>query len=257
MQITWKQSAITALMFFMAATSASAAQLPPKLESAIAKFEAHQDHDVRFAFTRETYKDNRKVEVKRFNPTRPRAEMWKIELPSRATDPGAYEKAKRKYSETEGYSDVDLIVPDLRKRLADGATFLRKEKDVDVYGFPVADTYILDGGGRKKDIHKDIMGEIAINQHSNDIEWIRYYAPKPFKPISIVQLTKYDIKQYVKPAWPGGPLVRVYETSKVQGSAPFTTIHVDEIMRNMDFSKKTLGVQTVRRSADNDASSGQ
>lgn len=257
MLTNWMKPAAFALMFVFSAGVAHAAGLPPKLESAINSFEAHQDRSARFAFTRITYKDGRKAEVKQFNPTRPLADMWHIEFPSQKDDPAAYEKIKAKYSETEGKSDGALIVPDLRKRLGLGAQFLRKEKDVDVYGFKVADTYMLEGGGMKRDIRENILGEIAINEYSNQIEWIKYYAPKPFRPVSFVKLRHYEITQYVKPAWPNGPLVRVYETSKVDGSAPFTHISVNEIMINQDFAKKTIGVQTVSRNEDNGATSGQ
>lgn len=257
MQINWIKSLVLSLMLVWGASAANAAGLPPKLESAITAFEAHQDYSVRFAFTRITYKDGRKAEIKQFDPTRPRVDMWRISLPSQAQNPNAYKKVKRHYSETEGTSDTALIVPNLRKRLGLGANFLRKDQNVDVYGFKVADTYILEGGGMKQDIHENILGEIAINQYTNVIEWIRYYAPKPFRPVSFVKLRKYQITQYVKPAWEGGPLVRVYETSKVEGSAPLTRIHVDEIMINQNFVPKTPGMEMVSKTPDSAARSGQ
>ncbi len=206
--------------------------LPERVESALTLLDAQRTDVPRFAFDRQTYKKGAKTEIKQFDPSRAQAERWSVSFPSIEEDPKKHAKLIKKYAGWDGNSDTALMIPDLRKRMAGGARFLREAEGAEIYEFDIADDYFLEGGGRKAEISEHVKGEIAINIHGNTIRWIRYYAPEHFKPISIVKLKFYEIIQYVAPAWEGGPLVRVYETSKVQGNAPFTRINVDEIMIN-------------------------
>ncbi|PHR63022.1 MAG: hypothetical protein COA47_01640 [Robiginitomaculum sp.] len=206
--------------------------LPERLEAALVLLDAQRADVPRFAFERQTYKKGAKTEIKQFDPSRAQAERWSVSFPSIDDNPKKHAKLTKKYAGWDGNSDKALMIPDLRKRMAGGARFLREAENAEIFEFDIADDYFLEGGGRKAEISKHIKGEIAIDIYSKTIRWIRYYAPEHFRPISIVKLKFYEIIQYVAPAWAGGPLVRVYETSKVQGSAPFTRINVDEIMVN-------------------------
>ncbi|VAV90066.1 hypothetical protein MNBD_ALPHA06-112 [hydrothermal vent metagenome] len=217
------------------------ASLPERVEHALEILEARNDNAPRFSFERETYKKGIKTELKVFDPTRPVPERWQVAFPSMQDDPKENAKLQKKYAKWDGKSDTALMIPDLRKRMGNGAVFVRTEKDADVFSFDIADEYILEGGGRKSEIARYIKGEIAIDTKTNLIRWIRYYAPNEFKPLSVVKLKFYEIIQYVAPAWENGPFVRVYETSKVNGSAPFTTITVDEVMINENMAPVRAG----------------
>ncbi|MBL4597060.1 MAG: hypothetical protein JKX99_10845 [Robiginitomaculum sp.] len=210
--------------------------LPERVERALTILETHNQAAPRFRFERETYKKGERTELKLFNPTREITDRWAVAFPSMEEDPKEHTKLQKKYAGWDGNSDIALLVPDLRKRMGKGATFLRAEDNTEIYEFELTDEYILEGGGLKSEIAKHLKGEIAIDIHTNFIRWIRYYAPEHFKPVSLVKLKFYEITQHIAPAWENGPFVRVYETSKVHGSAPFTSINVDEVMINTNLS---------------------
>lgn len=224
-------------LILVAFTSSSFAttELPEPVEKALLALETAQSSVPRFSFDRQTYKKGIKTEFKVFDPKLPETDRWQVVFPSAEENHSQHTKLQEKYAKWDGNSDKALMIPDLRKRMQGGAELIRTEEGLETYSFDIADEYILEGGGRKSDIRQHIKGEITIDPLTSNIRQIRYYAPKKFKPISIVSLSQYEIVQHVAPAWEGGPIVRIYETSKVRGSALIKKIRVDEIMINENF----------------------
>lgn len=224
-----------AVLGFSFGPSLALDSLPPQVERALGLLETANSQVPRFSYDRQTYKKGIKTEFKSFAPLRPVATRWQVVFPSTEDDAKEHRKLQEKYAKWDGNSDKALLITNLRDRMQGGAKLLRTEDQLDVFGFDISDDYFLEGGGRKSEISQKINGEIAIDTNTNAIRWIRYYAPQGFKPLSIVKINQYEIVQHIAPAWAGGPWVRVYETSKVLGSAPFTRIHVDEVMINENF----------------------
>jgi hypothetical protein len=222
-------------LLFFASPSLATSNLPESVEKALVALEAAQSSAVRFSFDRQTYKKGVKSEVKAFDPKSPAYGGWQVVFPSAAENHKEHNKLQKKYAEWDGNSDKTVMIPNLRKRMQGGADLVRTEESLEIYSFDISDEYILEGGGRKSDIRQHIKGEITIDPLTSNIRQIRYYAPKKFKPISIVSLSQYEIVQHVGPAWEGGPIVRLYEASKVKGSALIKKISVDEIMINENF----------------------
>ncbi len=225
---------VSSLIIFLL-TGPAFANLPDRVETALQKLEAANQSVPRFAFERQTYKKNVKVEVKYFDPGLDIPGHWQVLFPSKEQDRSQHEKLQKKYESWDGNSDKVMVIPDLRKRMKNGAKLVGNTDGMEVYEFDIADEYILEGGGRRSDIREHIKGEVHIDTNTNDIRKIRYYSPQKFKPISVVSLSEYEIVQHVGPAWQGGPIVRLYETSKVRGSAVIKKIDVDEIMINEKF----------------------
>ncbi|MBL4616379.1 MAG: hypothetical protein JKY46_01670 [Robiginitomaculum sp.] len=215
--------------------SFATSNLPESVEKALLALEAAQSSAPRFSFDRQTYKKGVKTEVKAFDPRSPTSGGWQVVFPSAEENHSEHNKLQNKYAKWDGNSDKTVMIPNLRKRMQGGADLVRTEEGLEVYSFDISDEYILEGGGRKSDIRQHLKGEITIDPLTDNIRKIRYYAPKKFKPISIVSLNQYEIVQHVGPAWEGGPIVRLYETSKVKGSALIKKIKVDEIMINENF----------------------
>jgi len=216
-------------------TNPAWANLPDRVEQALQKLEQANSSVPRFAFDRQTYKENVKTEVKSFDPRRPVADRWQVSFPSAAENRSQHDKLQKKYASWDGNSDKVLVIPDLRKRMKNGAELVGVDEGLETYKFDILDEYILEGGGKRSDIRQHIKGELSIDIRTNEIRRIRYFSPKKFKPISVVSLSQYEIVQHVGPAWDGGPIVRLYETSKVKGSALIKKINVDEIMINDNF----------------------
>ncbi|MBL1430188.1 MAG: hypothetical protein COA60_001475 [Robiginitomaculum sp.] len=213
----------------------ASSDLPVTVEKALLALETAQSSAPRFSFDRQTYKKGVKIELKTFDPKKPISDRWQVVFPSAEENHSEHNKLQEKYAKWDGNSDKALLIPNLRKRMQEGAKLIRTEENLEIYGFDISDEYILEGGGRKSDIRQHIKGEITIDPSTNAIRQIRYYAPEKFKPISIVSLSQYEIIQHVGPAWEGGPIVRLYETSKVKGNALIKKIRVDEIMINENF----------------------
>ncbi len=225
---------VLSLIIFLL-TGPAFANLPDRVETALQKLEAANKSVPRFAFERQTYKKNVKVEVKYFDPGLDIPGNWQVLFPSKEQDRSQHEKLQKKYESWDGNSDKVMVIPDLRKRMKNGVKLIGNADGMEIYEFDIADEYILEGGGRSSDIREHIKGEVHIDTSTNDIRKIRYYSPHKFKPISVVSLSEYEIVQHVGPAWQGGPIVRLYETSKVRGSAVIKKIDVDEIMINQKF----------------------
>ncbi len=212
-----------------------AAGLPERLELALKDMEMRKADDLRLSFVRTTYRFGTKAEVKAFNPRRPVPARWDVRFPSILDNANKHNKLVEEYAKSDGNSDKELILGDLRTRMQNGADFLRKEENAEVFGFDIADEYILEGGGMRAEVSDKLKGEVVVDTRTNRIIRVRYYAPKPFHPISIVQMKSYEIVQHIAPAWEKGPLVRVYETSKAQGSLFIKRIKIDEVMINENF----------------------
>jgi hypothetical protein len=229
--------AITFLLLLAFPATSMASDLPERLEAALIDLEARKQPGLRLSFLRTTYRHGEKSEVKQFDAALPVPQRWRVVFPSAADDRRRHAELSREYAKSDGGSDLAVMLGDIRARIGENVSSLRTAEDAEVFGFDFGDDYFLEGGGMTAEISDKLKGEIAIDTNTNTIRWIRYYAPKVFHPIAIVRLNRYEIIQHVAPAWDGGPLVRVYETSKANGSAVIKRINVDEIMINENFSK--------------------
>lgn len=219
--------------------------LPPLLEQALSKVEAinSQHAHTKFYFRHKLVRFGKLLREKSYNPGEPPDRQWAITYPDYKTDPEGWAKLARKqakknakHAKTQGYDpNRDLMLRDLRPRLARGVKLLHEDENEAVYGFDIADRYYVSGEGKGADIAKYMTGQIGVGKKDHLVHWVHYVAQRPFHPIVIAKIKQFDIYEKYAPAWYGGPIVRVQEKNKVAGTAIIRKIKFDDVVTNYDF----------------------
>ncbi|PHS21692.1 MAG: hypothetical protein COA84_15270 [Robiginitomaculum sp.] len=228
---------LTAMMMIRVTPVQAEQTLPAPLEDALQDAEARSasSEDVRFYFQRKIVRFGEVFLIKSYNPAGPEGQQWAIAYPDAEKDPAGHRKQVHKHARKKDGSDLNLLMPPLRARLADGVTLESESDDETVYSFKIADEYYVSGEGKGANIAKYMDGKLAVGKKDGMIHWVHYVARQSFRPIPIAKVKQFDIYQEFSPAWYGGPMVKVLEKNKVSGTAIIRKIKFDDVVTNYDF----------------------
>ncbi|MBL4616774.1 MAG: hypothetical protein JKY46_03685 [Robiginitomaculum sp.] len=164
-----------------------------------------------------------------YQPLGDRAEQWQIVSPSLAENEEVYTEAKKQIDndvehKPDAKDDRALIFDEMPGEANDKPIFIAEEGGIAIYAIELTEEFMNSDGGDDDGmgkILKHLKGEIAINVATEQLLWLRMFAEKPFKPMAVAKIKKFDIKLHFAPAWDGGPVVQVRSESFVSGSALF------------------------------------
>ncbi|VAV97587.1 hypothetical protein MNBD_ALPHA06-2246 [hydrothermal vent metagenome] len=211
--------------------------------------------DMRFSYNR-TIKSNMLTKgadkppvdvVMQFDPDVERDQQWTIVSPTETEDPDAYAKVVKQIADgiknnPDGKPDQDLI---LKKFAFAGGTsteatptLLREENGIAIFKLDLetfANSSDGNAGGIKKML-KNLSGEFSVDIASSRLTNIHIFAQKPFKPVAVAKIKKFDMQIYFAPAWQNGPIFQVQQQMNISGSALFQkfTQEMDTVYSNFE-----------------------
>ncbi|MBL1431286.1 hypothetical protein JYT75_00640 [Oceanicaulis sp. AH-315-P02] len=164
-----------------------------------------------------------------YQPLADRATQWQVISPSFAENEEVYAQAKKQIDKDvehkpDAKDDQALILREVPGNNAKELIFISEEDGIAKYAIQLTEGFMNPDGGDDKGMSKMLKylkGEIAIDVASEQLLWFRIFAEKPFKPMAVAKIKKFDIKLHFAPAWHEGPIVQVRSESIVSGSALF------------------------------------
>jgi hypothetical protein len=217
--------------------TAAAAALPAPLEAAIQDVEARKAAaaGLRFTFKVRTVTSENEYRF-RYDPKE--TEVWTLLSPeTKETAKLKKRMAKRAEQQEEG-ADRELLAGDLRELIAGGVELVETTARQRVYRFDLSEEAKIGGsGGESFDASKHLTGEMAIGPDER-LLWLRFFAPKAFKPVFVASIKTFLLKVFFDPIWSDGPYVTVRQAMNVNGSAFFKSFGEDVNIDYSDFEKR-------------------
>ena len=166
-----------------------------------------------------------------FDPDLPRLEQWKVLAPAETEDRELFNQAKKRIDQNvqnnpDAQDDRELILASFPLKSEQEASYIGTGSDgLAIYSFDITEDFMssdgVDGSGDMKKLSRFLSGELAIDTRTEQLSWLRIYSKKPFKPVPVAKIKKFDIRLLFAPAWQGGPIIQQKSISDVSGSALF------------------------------------
>lgn len=214
--------------------------LPPELSAAYEGVRARFDDKTRFAFTHVLEAGDVALTM-RFDPALPKENRWTLVAPAEAE---LSKQAKSAFDELRKNSeDADVkLVARKPEGLLDADAAKLKEEAGAVY-FAGRPTKVMGSGGdgEKKQsaaLEKFLKAELGVTAEAPFLKTYRLFAEKPFKPVVVAKIKRFDMTITFAEAWPGGPIVTSGLVQDIAGSAMMQEFEEKVVMRNEAFEAR-------------------
>jgi hypothetical protein len=176
-----------------------------------------------------------------YDPTSVPGQQWTIISPTAEQNSEVYAEARKQLDKDfadnpDAKDDLDILVGEWPWKRSVTPYFLREENGTAIYSFDVTSEFMEEEEGGEGSIAKYLSGELGIDTVSEQLVWMNLFAKKPFKPVVVAKIKKFDIRLQFAPAWQGGPLAQVSEVVDVSGSAMFQKFseHIETVFSNIE-----------------------
>jgi len=232
-----KLRSVAFVSILLTAAGVSAATLPAPVDAAITDVETRRTaagEELRFTFKMHTVTAESEFQF-RFDPQS--SDGWTLVSEETKQTAKMRERMIKRAIEQEHGPDRELLVSDLRELIGDKIELVENDDRQRVYRFDLSEEAAIGGDGGSFDASKHLTGELAIGP-GDRLLWLRFFAPKAFKPAVVAKIKSFNLKMFYDPIWPDGPYVLVRQSMNLDGSAFFKSFKEDVETQYTEFEKR-------------------